>query len=300
MNKIVVVGTGNVGVRYLYALINRNSNIDEVILVDIDKQRAIGEAMDLSNALYSIGSNTKIKAGTYNDAKDAKIVVITAGKNQKNNETRLDLVKENSKIIKDITNNIVKSGFDGIFLVASNPVDVMTYLVKKYSGFSANKVIGSGTILDTSRLAYLIGNKLDISINNVNAYILGEHGDSSFALWSCARVGMIEIKNILSDEELDALEYKAKNMAYKIIELKKETSYGIGECLVNITNAILNNENKILTVSSPYDDIYLGMPSIINKDGIKGVMKISLNKIEQEKLDISANILRQTIKSLEE
>ena len=166
--------------------------------------------------------------------------------------------------------------------------------------FPAGKVIGSGTMLDTSRLAYLISNKLEINIRDVSAYILGEHGDSSFAVWSSAKVGSVLIKEILPQEELDKLLDKAKYMAYKIIELKNETSYGIGMCLVNITNAILNNENKVLVVSSPYDDIYLGMPSVINESGIKGVMKVELTKDEAKKLENSANIIRQTIKSLEE
>lgn len=300
MNKIVVVGAGNVGVKYASALISMNSNIDELIFIDINKEKAMGEAMDLSNTLYCLGSKAKIKVGTYLDAKDAKIVVITAGANQIKGETRLNLVNRNSKIIKDITLNIVRSGFNGIFLIATNPVDIMTYLVKKYSKFPATKVIGSGTMLDTSRLAYLISKKLDINIKDVNAYILGEHGDSSFAVWSSAKVGTVPLKEIISQEELDKLLNKAKHMAYKIIELKNETSYGIGMCLVSITNAILNNENKVLVVSSPYDDIYIGMPSVINKSGIKGVMKVELTKEENKKLEDSANIIRQTIKSLEE
>lgn len=300
MNKIVVVGAGNVGVKYASALISMNSNIDELIFIDINKEKAMGEAMDLSNTLYCLGSKAKIKVGTYLDAKDAKIVVITAGANQVKGETRLNLVNRNSKIIKDITLNIVRSGFNGIFLIATNPVDIMTYLVKKYSKFPATKVIGSGTMLDTSRLAYLISKKLDINIKDVNAYILGEHGDSSFAVWSSAKVGTVPLKEIISQEELDKLLNKAKHMAYKIIELKNETSYGIGMCLVSITNAILNNENKVLVVSSPYDDIYIGMPSVINKSGIKGVMKVELTKEENKKLEDSANIIRQTIKSLEE
>ena len=176
----------------------------------------------------------------------------------------------------------------------------MTYLVRKYSKFPAGKVIGSGTMLDTSRLAYLLSHKLDVNIKDINAYVLGEHGDSSFAVWSSAKVGSVLIKNIIPKEELGILEDKVKHMAYKIIELKGETSYGIGMCLVSITNAILNNENKVLVVSSLYDDIYLSMPSVINESGIKGVMKVELTKEEEAKLKNSAKIIRQTIKSLEE
>ena len=300
MNKIVVVGCGNVGVKYASELLSSNSNIDELILIDVNKEKAMGEAMDLSNTLYCLGLKTIIKAGTYLDAKDAKIVVIAAGANQNKNETRLDLVNKNNKIIKDITLKIVKSGFNGIFLIASNPVDVMAYLVRKYSKFPAGKVIGSGTMLDTSRLAYLLSHKLEVNIKDINAYVLGEHGDSSFAVWSSAKVGSVLVKNIIPKEELGILEDKVKHMAYKIIELKGETSYGIGMCLVSITNAILNNENKVLVVSSLYDDIYLSMPSVINESGIKGIMKVELTKEEEAKLKNSAKIIRQTIKSLEE
>ncbi len=210
------------------------------------------------------------------------------------------MVNKNAKIIKDITIKIVKSGFNGIFLVASNPVDIMTYLVKKYSKFPASKVIGSGTMLDTSRLAYLLSNKLEINIKDINAYVLGEHGDSSFVAWSSAKAGPILITDIIPKAELNIIEDKVKHMAYKIIELKGETSFGIGMCLVNITNAILNNENKVLIVSSPYDGIYLGMPSVINKDGIKGVMKVELTKEEEIKLKNTMNILKQFIKGLGE
>ena len=300
MNKVVVVGCGNVGKAYSYALLNQDTKVDELILIDIDSKRALGNAMDLSHALLFAKSKIKVKAGSYKDCKDAKMVVITAGANQKPNETRLELVNRNNKILKDIVSNVVLSGFDGIFLVAINPVDIMTYMTRKYSKFPSSRVIGSGTILDTSRLAFLLSEKLKVGYEDIHAYVLGEHGDSSFISWSNAKAGVIDIQNILSKEELEKLEDKVRNLAYKIIDLKGETSYGIGMCLTRITNAILNNEHKVLPVSVFYDGIYLGMPAVINSDGVKGVMRIKLNAEETKKLEKSKKILKQIIKDLEE
>ena len=300
MNKVVVVGCGNVGKSYSYALLNQDTKVDELILIDIDSKRALGNAMDLSHALLFAKSKIKVKAGSYKDCKDAKMVVITAGANQKPNETRLELVNRNNKILKDIVSNVVLSGFDGIFLVAINPVDVMTYMTRKYSKFPSSRVIGSGTILDTSRLAFLLSEKLKGGYEDIHAYVLGEHGDSSFISWSNAKAGVIDIQNILSKEDQNKIEEKVRNLAYKIIDLKGETSYGIGMCLTRITNAILNNEHKVLPVSVFYDGIYLGMPAVINSDGVKGVMRIKLNAEETKKLEKSKKILKQIIKDLEE
>lgn len=300
MNKVVVVGCGNVGKAYAYALLNQDTKVDELILIDIDSKKTLGNAMDLSHALLFSKSKIKVKAGSYKDCKDAKIVVITAGANQKPNETRLELVNRNNKILKDIVSNVVLSGFNGIFLVAINPVDVMTYITRKYSKFPSSRVIGSGTILDTSRLAFLLSEKLKVGYEDIHAYVLGEHGDSSFISWSNAKAGVIDIQNIISKAELDKMEEKVRNLAYKIIDLKGETSYGIGMCLTRITNAILNNEHKVLPVSVYYDGIYLGMPAVINKNGIKGVMRIKLNAEENKKLEKSKEVLKQIIKDLEE
>ena len=186
--KIVLVGTGFVGMSMAYALLNQGG-IDELVLIDIDKNKAIGEAMDLSHGEPCTQSKITIKAGEYNECKDADIVVITAGINQKPNQTRLELVQTNTKIMKEITKNVVESGFGGIFIVATNPVDIMTYVVAKVSGFPKEKVIGSGTMLDTARLRYLIGEYLKVSSKNVHAYIMGEHGDSSFVSWENSYVG---------------------------------------------------------------------------------------------------------------
>ncbi|MBP3635217.1 MAG: L-lactate dehydrogenase [Bacilli bacterium] len=300
MNKIVIVGSGNVGNSYAYSLLNQNTRVDEIILIDLDSKKALGNAMDLSHTLLFSTSKIKVKAGSYIDAKDARIVVIAAGANQKPNETRLELINKNNIIIKQIVSKILSSGFNGIFLVATNPVDIMCYLVKKYSKFQSGKIIGSGTILDTSRLAFLLSDKLNVDYSDIHAYVLGEHGDTSFIPWSNSKVGPINIQDIIPKDELNQIENKVRRLAYKIIDLKGETSYGIGVCLAKITNAILNDENAVLPVSVLYDKMYLSMPAVINKNGVKGVMKVKLTLEEKEKLEKSKNVLKQIIMNLEE
>lgn len=299
MNKVVVVGCGNVGMAYANALINQYTKVDELILIDVDNKKALGHAMDLSHTSLYTNSKVSIKAGSYMDAKDAKIVVICAGANQKSNETRLELVSRNNTIMKDIVKKTVSSGFNGIFLVATNPVDIMTYMVKKYSNFPTSKVIGSGTILDTARLRFLLSEKINVNPKNIHAYMLGEHGDTAFAAFSCARVGALDIEDIVLKSDLKQIETKVKKQAYKIIDLKGETSFGIASCLVRITNAIINDEYTVLTVSAPYDGVYIGMPAVINKNGIKGVMKIKLTNEEATKLQNSKEVLKQIIDDLE-
>jgi L-lactate dehydrogenase len=257
--------------------------------------------MDLNHCLSFAPTPMKIKSGSYLDCKDAAIVVIAAGANQNPGETRMDLINKNAKIFKDIINNVVESGFDGIFLVATNPVDIMTHLTYKYSGFEANKVIGSGTCLDTARLGYLIGNQLKINPKNINAYVLGEHGDSEFVLWSNANIGLQNISDFLSIKECQNIESEVKNAAYEIINKKGATYYGIGVCLVKITNAILNDENTILTISSyDYDNqIFIGGPTIINRSGAAKRIFVTLSLEETNKMQNSVNIIKNAIKSLE-
>lgn len=299
-NKVVIVGCGNVGMSYAYALLNQSTSVDELVLIDIDKERAIGEAMDLSHGIPFAPKKIKIKAGDYSDCKDATIVCIAAGANQNPGETRMDLINKNSGIFKGIVSSVMESGFNGIFLVATNPLDVMTYLTWKYSGLPHSKVMGSGTSLDTSRLRYMIGEKLDISPKSVHAYIIGEHGDSEFAPFSNATIGLQNIHNFLTDEELEKMNEDVKNAAYEIINRKKATYYGIGMCLVRITNAILNNENSIITVSS-YDennDIFMGTPAIINKNGVRQRVFIDLNEEETKRLQNCVDIIKNAINQL--
>lgn len=300
-NKVVIIGCGNVGMSYAYALLNQKTYVNELILIDLNKERIVGEAMDLNHCLAFAPSKIKIRVGDYNDCKDAKIVCIAAGANQNPGETRMDLINKNSKIFKSIVENVMASGFDGIFLVATNPLDVMTYLTYKYSKLPANRVIGSGTTLDTSRLRYLISEKLEISPKNVHAYVIGEHGDSEFVPWSNANIGLQNIKDYLDDKALNEIYLDVRNSAYEIINRKGATCYGIGMCLVRITNAILGDENAIMTVSG-YDkdnDVFVGLPYVIGSSGIKNKIYVSLNDEETNKLQNSIDIIKEAINSIE-
>lgn len=299
-NKIVIIGCGNVGMSYAYALLNQNTNVNELVLIDLDKERAIGEAMDLNHGIAFAPGRINIKAGDYSDCKDADIVCIAAGANQNPGETRMDLINKNSVIFKSIVKEVMKNEFDGIFLIATNPLDVMTYLTWKYSNLPHNRIIGSGTSLDTSRLRFMIGEKLNISPKSVHAYIIGEHGDSEFAPFSNATIGLQNIHNFLNNDELNKIYLNVKNAAYEIINRKKATYYGIGMCLVRITNAILNNENSIITVSS-YDkenDIFMGIPSIINRNGVRERVYVELNEEETKKLQNCVNIIKDAINTI--
>ena len=299
-NKVVVIGCGNVGMSYIYALLNQRSKVNEVALIDLDTKRVEGEVMDLNHCLAFAPDKMNIHIGTYEDCRDAKIVVIAAGATQKVGETRMDLIYKNSKIFKDIIGKVVEAGFHGIFLVATNPLDVMTYLTYKYSGFSTHKVIGTGTSLDTARLRYLIGEKLGIGPKNIHAYVMGEHGDSEFVPWTNATVGLQNINKFLSDDEMMQISEEVKNAGYEIIERKGATYYGIGMCLVSITNAILGDLNSIITVST-YDkdnDVYVGLPTILDKNGAKGRVFVDLTDEEEGKLQHSIDVIKEAIKKV--
>lgn len=301
-NKVVIIGCGNVGMSYAYALLNQKTQVNELILIDIDKSRIIGEVMDLNHCLAYSPSKINIRVGDYSDCKGAKIVCIAAGANQKPGETRMDLINKNSKIFKTIIENVIKNEFDGIFLVATNPLDVMTYLTYKYSKFSPNKVIGSGTILDTARLRYLISEKIGINPKNIHAYVIGEHGDSEFVPWSNANIALQNIDNFLPISTLNEICDNVKNAAYEIIDRKGATCYGIGMCLVRITNAILGDEQTIMTVSG-YDkdnNVFVGLPYVIDKTGISRKIYINLNEEETKKLQESIETIKKAIKQIEE
>ena len=311
--KVILVGTGFVGMSMAYALLNQGnaSGVNELVLIDVLKDKAEGEAMDLCHGLPCSPSHMKIKAGEYSECKDADIVVITAGLSQKPGQTRLELSNANAKIMKDITKQVVESGFKGIFLVASNPVDLMTKVVQEVSQFPTRKVIGSGTALDTCRLRYLVGDYLNVSNKNVHAYIMGEHGDSSFVPWDHAYVGCKKIKDIIKDAKkdlsvLDKIYVEVRDAAYEIIEKKKATYYGIGLGLAKIVKTILNNTNEILTVSAylngeyGHKDIYIGVPAIINSNGARELLELELNTEDQKKLDESCKILTENMNSIRE
>ena len=299
--KIVLVGTGFVGMSMAYSLLNQGG-INELVLIDVLKDKAEGEAMDLAHGMPCAPNDMIIKAGDYDECKDANIVVITAGLSQKPGQTRLDLASANAKIMKEITESVVASGFKGIFLIASNPVDLMTYVVREVSGFDSSKVIGSGTVLDTARLRYLIAEYLDVSSKNVHAYILGEHGDSSFVPWEHCYVGCKKMVDIMEDnnypmEDLEKIYTEVQQAAYEIINRKKATYYGIGLGLTKIIKAILNDQNEIMTVSTylkgeyGHEGLYIGVPTIINRKGAREVLELPLEGDEKAKFDKSCETL---------
>lgn len=300
MNKLVIIGCGNVGMSFAYCLLNQNTKVQELVLIDINKDKADGEAMDLNHCLPFGPSKMTIKSGTYEDCRDAKIICIAAGANQNVGETRMDLINKNSVIFKSIVGEVMKVGFNGIFLIATNPLDVMTYLTWKYSGLETNKIIGSGTSLDSARLRYIISDKLNINPKNIHAYVIGEHGDSEFVPWSCATIGPEIIKTYLNDDEMNKIYVDVRDAAYEIINKKGATCYGIGMCLTRITNAILNDENSIIAVSS-YDEknnVFIGQPAIINNDGIKALAKLNLTDDEKVLYQKSVNTIKEAIMSI--
>jgi L-lactate dehydrogenase len=300
-NKVVVIGCGNVGMSYAYALLNQNTLVTDLALIDLDKERITGEVMDLNHCLPYAPSHINIKVGDYPDCKNAKIVVIAAGANQAPGETRMDLINKNSKIFKVIINSVMASGFKGVFVVATNPLDVMTYLTYKYSELPPNQIIGSGTSLDTARMRYIVGTKLNINPKNIHGYVIGEHGDSEFIPWSNVNIGLQNINDFLSPKEMKRISLEVKNAAYEIIAKKGATCYGIGMCLVRITNAILGNEKSVLVVST-YDDtndIYLGLPVILGKNGVCEKIYFTLNKEETNKLQVSINVIKKAIKKVD-
>lgn len=300
MNKIVIIGCGNVGMSYAYALLNQQTSVHEMILIDKNKEKCEGEAMDLNHCLVFSPSKIKVRVGDYKDCRDATIVCIAAGANQEKGETRMDLIDKNASIFHDVVKNVVESGFDGIFLIATNPLDIMTYITWKESNFPHRKVIGSGTSLDTARLRYMIGEKLEVNPKNIHAYVIGEHGDTEFVPWENSTVGLQNIKDFLDEEELEEIYIQVRDAAYEIINKKGATCYGIGTCLVRITEAILKNENSILTVCT-YDDqndVFIGLPAVINKEGIRENVFVELTKEEEEKLKYSIDILQKSIQSI--
>lgn len=299
-NKVVIIGCGNVGMSYAYALFNQRTYVNELVLIDVNTKKVEGEVMDLNHCLAYSPSKINIKLGDYSDCKDAKIVVIAAGANQNPGETRMDLINKNSKIFKGIVEGVMNSGFDGIFLVATNPLDVMTYLTYKYSGLPHNKVLGTGTTLDTARLKYLISEKVGVSPKDIHAYVMGEHGDSEFVPWSNANIALKHINYYLTEEEKMKIEDDVRNSAYEIINRKGATYYGIGMCLVRITNAILGDENVILSVSA-YDkehDIYISTPAIVNNSGVKEKIFVPFNQEETEKIKNSINVIKEAINKI--
>lgn len=312
--KVMLVGDGAVGSSYAYAMALQGI-AEEFGIIDVVKERTEGDALDLLDATgYTYPK--KIYAAEYSDCKDADLVVITAGAPQKPGETRLDLVNKNLRILSTIVKPVVESGFQGIFLVAANPVDILTYATWKFSGFPKERVLGSGTSLDTARLRVAMADLTGIKDpRSMHAYIMGEHGDSEFAAYSSASIGSLPFldwakEHDVSKETLDKIEDDVRNKAYEIINKKGATFYGVAAALARISKAILRDEDTVLPVSAYMDgqyginDVYIGTPAVVCADGIKQVIEVPLNEEEQTKMTESAKTLKQVLndglKNLEE
>ncbi len=300
MSKVVVVGCGNVGMSYAFSLVTTKNKVDELVLIDINKTKAEGEALDLSHAATYNSNRIVVKSGEYKECDNADIVCICAGRNQEVGETRRDLINKNYVVFKSIIEEVNKTKFNGIYLIATNPLDVMTYITYKLSNFPANKVIGSGTVLDTARLRGLICDELGVNPKNIHAYVIGEHGDSEFVPWSNAIIGLNKATKYLSDDQRSRILYNVRTSAYDIINKKGNTCYGIGMCLTNITNAILENSNEIMTVSAynKEHDIFMGMPTILNREGVKETLYLELTSYEEDRLSDSIDCIKNTINQI--
>ena len=309
VRKVAVVGCGFVGSATAFALI-QSGLFSEMVLVDVDKDRAEGEALDISHGM-PLARPVQIYAGSYDDASDAAIIIITAGANQKPGETRLDLVKKNAAIFKSIMPEFAKRDCKGIMLVVANPVDVLTYAAIKYSNLPVNRVIGSGTVLDTARLKYLLGEHLKVDSRSIHAFIIGEHGDSEFAAWSSANVSGVPLHDfcemrghVTHEKSRLAIEDGVRNSAYEIIKRKHATYYGIAMAVKRICEAIIRDEKSVLPVSSLINGLYgindvtLSLPAIIGKDGVEDLVPIRLSAEEHKKLSDSAEIIKGVIRDV--
>ena len=309
--KCAIIGCGNVGATTAYTLA-QSMMFSELVLIDIDKKKAQGEADDINHALPFI-SPMDIYAGDYSDLSDAKLIIITAGASQHKGETRIDLAKNNVRIFRSIVKNICIYNSGAMILVVTNPVDILTHVTLKMSGFPKNRVFGSGTVLDTSRLKYLVGKHLNVDPRNVHSFIIGEHGDSELAVWSSANISGIDLDRFCescnrhcSQKSLYSLFEDVRTSAYRIIEAKGATYYAIAESVRRIAAAILLDENAILPISAYLDgeyginDICLGVPCIVGTNGIKQVLEIPLNENEHQLLLSSAKKLKDVTTSLDE
>ena len=304
--KVAVIGCGFVGSASAFALM-QSGLFTEIVLIDADQNKAEGEALDISHGL-PFARPMQIHAGTYDDIVDAAIIVVTAGAGQKPGETRLDLVKKNVGIFQSIIPEIAKRDCGGILLVVANPVDILTYAAAKLSGFPENRVFGSGTVLDTARLKYLLGEHLGVDSRSVHAFVIGEHGDSEMVAWSSANVSGVPLHDFCEmrghfhhEEAMEQTAANVKNSAYVIIEKKKATYYGVAMSVRRICEAIVRDEKSVLPVSSiqhgnyGIEGVSLSMPAVVGKDGVEALVPIPLSMAEQKKLKESADVLKSVL-----
>lgn len=307
--KVVVIGAGFVGSTCAYTLMH-SGVFSEICIIDINKSKAEGDALDMSHGA-AFTKAVKVTAGDYTECRDADMIIITAGANQKPGETRIDLLRRNAEILRDIINNIKKNTENyPILLVVSNPVDVLTYITYKLSGWPVKKVIGSGTVLDTSRLKYMLSNHTGIDARNIHTYILGEHGDSEIAAWSVTSIGGLSIQeycddcNTCSENNLENMLDEVRHAAYEIIEKKGATYYAIGLAVERIVSAIVNDEHSVLTISSVLEnqygisDVCLSVPTVVDGNGIVKVLETPLNDEELAGLKNSAETLSALLREL--
>ena len=310
IQKAAMIGCGAVGATSAFSLM-QSGLFSELVLIDANQQKAEGEATDLSHGL-PFGRPMKIYAGTYDDLADCYLIIITAGAAQKPDETRIDLVNKNVKIFKSIIPEIIKRNTEGILLVVSNPVDILTYVTLKLSGFPTNRVIGSGTVLDTARLKYLLGEHLQVDSRSIHAFIIGEHGDSELAVWSSANVSGVDLNHFCElrghynhMEAMERIYTDVRDSAYEIIEKKGATYYGIAMAVRRICESIIRNEHSILPISSlicghyGLEDVCMGVPTVVGRNGAETVLDIPLNGLEQRKLMASADALRKVLDGIE-
>lgn len=308
--RVAVVGVGNVGTTFAYALL-LSGLAAEIVLIDANRAKAEGEAMDLNHTV-PFTHPTRVWAGDYADCAGAIVTVLAAGAGQKPGETRLDLIKKNAAIWREIVPNLVKNNPNGILLIATNPVDVLTYAAWKLSGLPHQRVIGSGTILDTARFRYLLSQQYGVDASSVHAYIIGEHGDSEVPVWSLANIAGMRLpefcktQGLVHDAKLmDEIFAQTRDAAYRIIERKGATYYALAAGLMRITQAILRNQSTVLSVSSLVEDYYgisdvcFSLPTVVDRGGIEKVIHLELTADELERLRHSAEILKKTASSLE-
>ena len=307
--RVAVVGVGNVGATFAYALL-LSGLAAEIVLIDANRAKAEGEAMDLNHTV-PFAYPTRVWAGDYSDCAGATVTVLAAGSNQKPGETRLDLIKRNVSIWRDIVAEVAKNNPEGILLVATNPVDILTYAAWKLSGLPSERVIGSGTLLDTSRFRYLLSQHFGVDARSVHAFIIGEHGDSEVPVWSSANIAGMRLpqfckaQGIPYDQQaMELIFLQTRDAAYQIIERKGATYYAVAAGLMRITQAILRDQRTVLSISSVIDnyhglsDLCFSLPTVLDRGGIEKVLHLELDKNEIEKLCHSAEILKATIKSL--